>query len=360
MRVSTYLSLQDVPEEVRRRLSYPIQSDFFLSFDWFSLLFATSLGRTMTPRIYVISDEQDAPLGALFCAVETRGSRRCLLSLTNYYTMEYSASVVRGEPQTDAVVAGLIAHIAAERPRWHSIRLTFLKTDTPEARGIVDQLRQARFDVYPFFQYENWYYSTGGETFQTYFSKRRSQVRNTITRKQKELAKNHNFEIKLVGRDATELEPAVRDFITVYNSSWKRPEPFPDFIPTLASTCAGLGILRLGVLYVAGKPAAGQLWITAGRRTIIYKLAYDEQYRELGVGSVLSKEMFRAAIDDDHVDEIDYGVGSEPYKKDWMASVRNIGGVEAFNRGSLRGAFLSTMMAARTTIRKGRTLFQRG
>ena len=102
-----------------------------------------------------------------------------------------------------------------------------------------------------------------------------------------------------------------------------------------------------------------KLWITAERKAIIYKLAYDEQYRELGVGSVLSREMFRVAIDEDHVDEIDYGVGSELYKKDWMASVREIYGVEAFNQKSLIGLLLSTMEAAKTTIKKARILLKR-
>src|SRR5438132_2726210 len=117
--------------------------------------------------------------------------------------------------------------------------------------------------------------------------------------------------------ESDDIQPLLRDFITVYNCSWKRPEPFPEFIPMLVAECAKLGILRLGMLYVDEKPAAGQLWINTDKKTTIYKLAYDEEYRASGVGSILSREMFRVAIDEDHADEIDYGIGSEPYKREW-------------------------------------------
>jgi ribosomal protein S18 acetylase RimI-like enzyme len=359
MHVCIYTSFQEVPHEVRHRLSYPKQPNFFLSFDWFSLLFETSLHQTLLPRIYVLLDNQREPMGALFCAVARGGAGRRLLSLTNFYTLEYSPSLVQDRRDKNAIVSQLIAYIAAERPRWHLIRLTFMKAGVLEVRSALGRLRESGFSVGSFFQYENWYFTSSGETFQTYFSNRPSRLRNTITRKQKKLERTHNFRIKLIGHESSQLEEVVRDFIAVYNGSWKQPEPFPNFIPMLATICAKLRILRLGVLYVAGRPAAGQLWITAERKAIIYKLAYDEQYRELGVGSVLSREMFRVAIDEDHVDEIDYGVGSELYKKDWMASVREIYGVEAFNQKSLIGLLLSTMEAAKTTIKKARILLKR-
>lgn len=359
MHVRVYTSFQEVAGEVRGRLSYPTQPNFFLSLDWFSLLFETSLRETLAPRIYVPLNGQGEPLGALFCGVARGGAGRRLLSLTNFYTLEYSPSVVQDQPDRQTTIGLIVAYIAAERPRWHSIRLTFLKASASETRSTLDQLRAVGFGVYPFFQYENWYFTANGETFQAYFSERPSQVRNTIVRKQKKLEKTAGFVIKVVSHESVQLEGAIRDFITVYNSSWKEPEPFPNFIPTLATICARLGILRLGVLYVAGKPTAGQLWITTQGRAIIYKLAYDEEYRDLGVGSVLSREMFRVAIDEDHVEEIDYGVGSEPYKRDWMASVRDVEGFAAFNQRSLVGILLSSMEAARTAMRRGRTLLKR-
>jgi len=356
MPVLVYTSFGEVPEDVRAHFSYPNQPKFLLSFDWFSLLFATSLHQTLSPRIYVLVDDRREPMGALFCGVSRGGSVRRLLSLTNFYSLEYAPSVVRGAPDQDTIVRQLIAHIATERPRWHAIRFSFLNLDTSGSQALSDHLRRAGFGVSPFFQYENWFLPLGGETFQTYFAGRPSQLRNTITRKQKRLEKHHDFSIKVIRQagQVGELETAVQDFVAVYNASWKQAEPFPSFIPTLAATCASLGVLRLGVCHVGGKPAAGQLWITGGGKAIIYKLAYDEQYADLGVGSVLSREMFRIAIDEDHVDEIDYGVGSEAYKKDWMTSVRRLDGVLALNRRTATGAVLAAVEAARSAMRRGR------
>jgi hypothetical protein len=342
MNVSIYQSFQDIPCEVRQHLSYPAQPNFFLSYDWFSLLFDTSLSSTLEPRIYVVRDKQEKPVGALFCGIArgSAGAVRQLLNLANFYTLEFSPALAQ-ESDRSTIIRHLIEYIAAERPRWNSIRWTFMNADTDEIRHVLEYFGEADFSAYSYFQYENWYATTNNQSFASYFSERPSQLRNTISRKQKKLAKTHGFEIKIIDHESPELEAAVHDFITIYNSSWKRPEPFPDFIPTLTATCAKLGILRLGLLYVNGMPAAGQIWITTSQKAVIYKLAYADQFRELGVGSILSQELFRIALDQDHVDEIDYGVGSEPYKKDWMPSVRKIEGIEAFNRKTPLGLLLS-------------------
>src|SRR5258708_7890694 len=115
MPVRIYTSFEEVPHDVQHRLSYPLQPQFFLSFDWFFLLFATSLYQTLSPRIYVLTDDQGETLGALFCGVARGGKGRRLLSLTNFYTLEYSASVVQGPAAKHAIVRQLVAAVAAER-----------------------------------------------------------------------------------------------------------------------------------------------------------------------------------------------------------------------------------------------------
>jgi hypothetical protein len=340
MAVCVYKSFSEIPPEVRDRLSYPSQRNFFLSLDWFSLLFETSLLKSLTPRIYVLLDNEGKAIGGLFCGVAPRSVVRQLVSLTNFYTLEFSPSVVEDCADRYAVISELVQYIAAERPRWHLIGFNLMKSDMVEAQRVSDGLKNIGFSPFPFFQYENWYFASGGVTFDAYFSERGSQLRNTIVRKQRKLEKAHKVTVRIITEESDQLGEVLRDFISVYNRSWKRPEPFPTFIPMLTAACAKLRILRLGMLYVDGKPAAGQFWINTRARAIIYKLAYDEEYRDLGVGSILSKEMFRMALDEDRVGEIDYGVGSEPYKKEWMSSVRRIEGVQAFNRKTAVGLFL--------------------
>jgi CelD/BcsL family acetyltransferase involved in cellulose biosynthesis len=99
------------------------------------------------------------------------------------------------------------------------------------------------------------------------------------------------------------------------------------------------------VLYIDGQPAAAQFWITTRLEACIYKLAYDERYADMSVGALLSREMFRQALDVDKAARIDYGIGSEPYKREWMSATQEIFGVCAYSRGSIRG--MGNILAAR-------------
>lgn len=351
MTIRVFTTFQGVPPDVRRQLSYSNEPNFFLSIDWFELLFETCLITTHLPRIYVAFGAGEEVLCSLFCGASI-GSPRALLSLTNFYSVQYLPGFAQ-KGRDDAALSALTKHIAQERPRWDSLRLSML-IDGPESTGVVEGFQGQGFLPHRYFQYENWYAPVAGETFDSYFSRRPSQLRNTVSRKQKKLEKLHKLELRFSTAESAELEPLVRDFNVVYGASWKEPEPFPGFIPALAARCAALGILRLGVLYVDGVAAAAQLWITAGKRTVIYKLAYDEKYGQLGVGSILSRELFRRALDEDHVDEIDYGVGSEVYKRDWMTAVRQIRGMEGHNPRTARGLVLGTWAGAKAAIKKWR------
>jgi ribosomal protein S18 acetylase RimI-like enzyme len=297
----------------------------------------------MKPRIYVLTENHSRAVAGLFCVSLQGGTIRRLGSLTNFYTMEYGPSIVEENIDRAAAIRRLIEYISKEQPRWHIVNLKFLKDTSSEAQRVLESLSKAGFRNNVFFQYENWYVDLADTSFAQYFSARNSQLRNTVTRKQKKLEKAHKYDIRILRSGSDDLQSGIDDFVAVYNSSWKQPEPFPEFIPALVRECAKLGILRLGVLLVDGKPAAAQLWINTARTALIYKLAYDEQYRDFGVGSILSKELFRIAIDEDRVSEIDYGVGSEPYKKDWMTSVRTIEGVEAFNQRTFIGVSLQVV-----------------
>jgi GNAT acetyltransferase-like protein len=311
----------DLPE----RFGFRQHGDFFRSAEWFRCLHATAV--THPPRVY------DAGDAAMVCC----WNGRTLEGLANYYTTEFG---VLGDGQVDAIVE----RISADRPI--GVRLTYL----PEALAdsLTQALRRVGFFVRPYFMYENWFVRLHGRDFQGYLAGRPSQTTNTIKRRRKKLAASHAHEIVL-----TREADRIADFVTVYEQSWKHAEPHPAFIPTLAATCASLGILRLGILYVDGAPAASQLWITTAKKALIYKLAYKDSFREYSVGSILSLEMFRQAIDEDRVEEIDYGVGSEPYKRDWMEDKRRLYGLVAFNLRTASGLVRAGVEKAKLALRRG-------
>jgi CelD/BcsL family acetyltransferase involved in cellulose biosynthesis len=99
-----------------------------------------------------------------------------------------------------------------------------------------------------------------------------------------------------------------------------------------------MGALRLGIIYIDGEPAAAQLWIVHNGCALIYKLAYDERFADLSVGTILSAALFQHALDVDKVAVVDYLSGDDAYKKDWMSARRERWGILALNPRSLHGA----------------------
>ncbi len=246
----------------------------------------------------------------------------------------------------------LVRYLADERPAWHTLAFDYLDFGQNSAQLLESALRACGYSVHRHHQYENWFIRTVGCDFARYFAERPSRMRNTVERKERKLRKSHDVEICVYIENGADLERGIRDYNAVYESSWKRPEPFPEFMPAFARTCASLGALRLGVLYVGGQPTAAQFWIVSGGMACIYKLAYDEEFSEASVGSILSRHMFRLALDVDRVAEVDYGVGSEGYKKDWMNSVRSVDGLRAYAPGTLCGLFRIGKVHARDIIRR--------
>lgn len=330
MNVRIYDSFEALPERVRAAVSYPAQPDFFNSLDWFACLYRNAVDPGTRLRIYVAEDG-DTPCGWLPCLVE-QGDR--LRSLTTYYSWAYSPLLSQARPV--AVVDALIEAMAKDRPAWKIVRLDYLRSDQSETEQMLPALRSNGFIVEAQTRYDNWRLKVQGRSFEQYFAARSSQLRNTIKRKGKKLQQQHRARIDVHTSTGGALEQALQDYVAIYNKSWKQPEPHTAFTPELVRLCARLGILRLGVLYVDDRPAAAQLWIVT-RTAYIYKLAYDDAFADLSVGSLLSEELFRRAIDQDRVDEIDYGVGSEGYKRDWMETNQSVLCAEGVNGRTLAG-----------------------
>ena len=99
----------------------------------------------------------------------------------------------------------------------------------------------------------------------------------------------------------------------------------------LMHLCADKGCLRLGILRLDGVPAAVQFWIVSGGTAHCARLAYDESYKKLAVGVVLTNFMIAHVLDQDRVNKLDYGYGRDEYKRGWMKNARDYYGFIAFN-----------------------------
>lgn len=194
----------------------------------------------------------------------------------------------------------------------------------------------------------SWRIATFGMNFATYWAGRPSKLRNTAERKAKAA------KLDIVIHRAFD-EAAWADYEAVYRESWKPEEGSPAFLRALAEAEGAAGTLRLGVAYRQGTPLAAQLWLVEHGVATIHKLAYAESAKKLSPGTLLSREMFRHVLDVDHVRAIDFGLGGDAYKTDWMAESQPVLRLDAFNPRRPRGLYRFARATASALVRGARS-----
>jgi hypothetical protein len=359
--ISQFSSFEELPVEGRSLFEGAGANCFFTSLPWFEVFVKHALDERDRVRIFcsLPTSETDPALGAALAAVHRSEDAnffkpRRLSSLTNYYTSLYSP-VVQGANCREAA-REIAKAIANDSPQWDVIELKPLDVASPIFSALKEGLRSAGFVVQTYFCFGNWYLELGGRSFREYFDGLPSVLRNTLSRKKKKLEKSGRANLEITSGGES-LEAAIEAYNKIYSASWKKPEPHPRFVPELMRACARLGALRLGTVHVDGEPAAAQFWIVQNGVALIYKLAYDERFRDLSVGTILTASMMEHVIDVDRVHYVDYLTGDDDYKKDWMSGRRERWGILAMNPRTLRGAAaIVRHVGGRAMIRAFRSL----
>ena len=338
--VRAYSSLEELPRTYERLFELAAQESFFHSLPWYRNLVEHALGDGEQAQILGIESSDGTALAALPLRQSPAAGNplrsRELRSLANYYTTVYTPILDPTQPQEN-LLADLARALRAQRPACDILDLRPLVRDSAMFEKLVHALKAAGFVVQTYFCHGNWYYPVNGKSYKEYLDSLRSSVRNIARSKNKKLERTGRARIQVTCGGET-LASAIDAYQKVYSASWKVAEPFPEFVPGLIRTCAQLGWLRLGIAYVDDEPAAAQLWVVKDGRASIYKIAYDEKFRDLSVGSYLTMHMIERAIDVDKVSELDYLSGDDRYKSDWMSHRREQWGLLAMNPRTPAGA----------------------
>ncbi|MBU2895017.1 GNAT family N-acetyltransferase [Colwellia sp. D2M02] len=176
--------------------------------------------------------------------------------------------------------------------------------------------------------------------FNSYYQQLPSQLRNTVKRRSKKLAAAHPYNIRIINT-LDDFITAFEGYKSIYQQSWKGEEFSFAFIEQVCRAAIAENKLRFGMLYVDNKPAAAQLWFLQSGTASIFKLAYDQQYKNFSVGSILSMALSEHVLEYDKVTCIEFGMGSEPYKKDWLAKQRQRVSYQIFNQQRFLGKIAS-------------------
>jgi len=263
-------------------------------------------------------------------------SKHDIASLTSFYAA-VTEPIFFNSPDK-AAIQQLFTYITQHHP-WSNMHLGAFE------EGLVIQALVEYFPYQRLFSQTDNIYQDGLTDYASYYQQRPSQLRNTITRREKKLAKAHQYRTEIIA-DITTFPRAFNAYKTIYQQSWKGDEYSFDFIEQVCLAALAENKLRLGLLFVDDEPAAAQLWFLQvtdnhnehpQKTASIFKLAYTPKYQQYSVGSILSLALSEHVISQDNVTSIEFGMGSEPYKKDWLTNTRTRQSYQIFNPRSIYG-----------------------
>jgi hypothetical protein len=341
MKFRTFTSLDGLPPAYQNLFRNGGSECFYSSLPWFRNIVRNALN--LGDEICVYGVESDTPPGIPSVALAARYNKQAasrfkplrLSGLSNYYSSSFGPLLNTGE-RLDVILEALGQGICSDRLNWDMVELRPLDVQSPVFPALVKAFQSAGMVVQTYFCFGNWYCQVGGLSYQQYLENLPSALKNTLRRKGKKLEKSRNVQIEIItGPEG--LEDAIRAYQKVYDASWKVPEPYPMFTPGLIRTCAEEGWLRLGLVFVDHEPIAAQLWVVNGGHATIFKLAHDEKFAELSAGSILTARMMKHVIEVDKVQEVDFGSGDDPYKRNWLPNRRERWGILALNPRTLPG-----------------------
>jgi hypothetical protein len=211
------------------------------------------------------------------------------------------------------------------------LHLDALDPAAPGIAAFVNGLHSSGLVAAQYRNFVNFYERT--DNFEAYWNLRPSRLKSTVRRKLPQAVARHaDFRCYPDG-----VGEAIAAYEQVYRASWKPSEPHPRFIRTMVEKLGRDGFVRVGVMSVRGDPVAAQIWLLCGGNATIFKLAHREDIKELSPGTLLTHWMISNLIRDDGLKEIDFGRGSDDYKRDWLSESRVRSGVVAGNWKTVAG-----------------------
>lgn len=339
MRISIS-NLEALPETVIKKLNQN-KTGFFSTFFWYRNFVDTVIKTDSGNYGFLMAESngEDQIVFPFMFSILKNGCRQ-LKSLTNYYSPIYQLVHDKSVDLAGVELSNFFNELKSGPFPWDVMELRPL--DQEVASFLSLQLKKTKIPHVSFFCFGNWYLDVNGRSFDEYFAGLSSKVKNTVNRKIKKFEKLQGANVVIV-TEKQDLDATISAYEKVYASSWKQDEPYPDFIPGLIKTAEETGSLRMGIAYLNNVPIAAQLWIVADNTAYIFKLAYDENYKQYAAGTILTAKLMKYVIDCDKVEVVDYLCGDDLYKKDWMSHRRERWGILVFNTSTVRGCIESAI-----------------
>lgn len=343
-RIDTYEAFVPLEEEWNQCCARDGYDSIFLTHEWFDNFIREVIGDGAELAIFMI--RRDGKLRAIFPmmteSMSIVGSKaRCCRFLANFYSPV--AKPIWGTGRDDErqkLARVFLDHVFARTPPIHLVDLNMLPEETDDRAILERTLTDMRVPYAGYWGSANWIQPTSEHTAETYAQILPSRVRNTVRRRLKKAESQGQVDCK-VFTSFEDVTAHIDDYYSIYQRSWKRPEPYADFHRHLAENMAKVDKTILGIVYFDGKPVAAQIWLVHHGVASIVKLCYDEAYGEFSFGTILTYRLMSYVLDERRVKLVDYLTGDDAYKKDWMSVRRERRGVLGFNPNSRRAAWFA-------------------
>jgi hypothetical protein len=316
------------------------------SFQLGRAFFRAVLAAAMAPGargLFLLCRSKPGP-GVLF-PLQTLSPGARLAALTTLYSCLWQPLAAAGATPAELAAAG--EAFGRFCRGWGQVRLDALDGGWWGLPPLLAGIRAAGLIPLRFDHFGNWHESVAGLTWGDYLAARPGALREVIRRRLGQADRDPATTLEVIN-SAAALEAGIAAYEDVYRRSWKQPEPYPRFGAALMREAAEAGVLRLGLLRLAGRPIAAQYWTVAGGTATLLKLAHDEAARARSPGSVLTAAMIRLLLQREAIAELDFGRGDDAYKALWagerrqrigvvLANPHRMGGLAALTRHRLGG-----------------------
>src|SRR5665213_588088 len=230
---------------------------------WFQTLASTTLDEGEQSVLVVVADDDGVIRAALPLVRNGSGKLR---ALTSPYTTLFAPAL--RDPNWSHFLGSQARSFVPK-----ALRLDGLDVAEPGTAAFIEGLSESGLAIARFAHFKNWFEEISD--FNSYWAMRPTRLRSTVRRKLTALQRAHTINFQSAA-DGSQLEEALSAYLEVYRSSWKPPEPHPQFIETLARRLSNEGTIRLATMKLDSIVVAAQIWLVFRGKATIFKLAHRE------------------------------------------------------------------------------------
>jgi CelD/BcsL family acetyltransferase involved in cellulose biosynthesis len=359
--IDTERRLFDLRSEWSRLLEESPSDCVFLTWEWLSSWWLHVARRR---RLFVLAVRRDGELTAIApLTVRRPGLTRGL----PFTSLEFLGSgtvgsdyldLIAGRRHGDEALPALADFLA--RAGW-MLELGQARSGWSQARRLAGLLEERGWSAAARPAGLCRYIPLSGHTFESYLATLGREHRYNYGRRVRALTRKHDLRFETVTTEGHRRE-ALRQLVALHNARWAQrggsnafhAHSLLAFHEEISRLACERGWLRVFLLWLDGRPAAGLYGFRYGRVFYFYQSGFDPRCARHSVGLVTMGLAIRAAIEEG-AEEFDMLQGVEGYKARWAREARALQSIDLYPpsvRGLIYRSSAGAIRAARGAARR--------